>query len=125
MIFNNKKQKIRLSNRLGWSVRRKMSPTTKFWISGGLILGLAFVLVLNTFKTPNPNPQVLGESTFEEQTESTPRLEFIDYTVEQGDTLFNIGQKFNVPWAAIAQLNDLGPKGGIKPGQLLKIPISK
>lgn len=126
MIFTEKKYKIKLSNRLGWSIRRRMSPAAKFWLFGSAALVLAgwFTLNLLVFGPKSPEPQVLGETTTEE-TSATPKIEFIDYTVEKGDTVFNIGQKLGVSWTAIAQLNDLGQKADIKPGQILKIPISK
>jgi LysM repeat protein len=52
-------------------------------------------------------------------------MQFMDYQVEAQDTLFNISQKFNTPWTAIAQLNDLQPPFNIRPGQILKVPIEK
>ena len=71
--------------------------------------------------------QVLGEATQE-----VPQAQFIQhqssgagftqYTVKNGDTLFNISQKYNVRWDSIAQLNDLTEPYILHSGQTLKIP---
>ncbi|HHU39375.1 MAG TPA: LysM peptidoglycan-binding domain-containing protein [Propionibacterium sp.] len=45
-----------------------------------------------------------------------------EYTVEKGDTLSAIGQKFGVKWREIADLNDVKNPDLIFPGQVFKIP---
>ena len=45
-----------------------------------------------------------------------------EYTVEKGDTLSAIGQKFGVKWRDIADLNDVKNPDLIFPGQVFKIP---
>ena len=52
---------------------------------------------------------------------STPS---ITYTVQPGDYLYRIGQKFGVPWQSIAQANTIQPPYTIYPGQVFVIPLS-
>jgi membrane-bound lytic murein transglycosylase D len=48
--------------------------------------------------------------------------QFINYTVEHGDTLFKISRKFgNVPISELRTLNDLDNVNYLKPGTRLKI----
>ena len=61
--------------------------------------------------------QVLGTST---QADATPQ--FTQYTVKNGDTLFNISQKYNVRWDSIAQLNNLSEPYILHAGQIINIP---
>jgi LysM repeat protein len=44
------------------------------------------------------------------------------YKVESGDTLFTIGQKFDIDWHKIATANDLKEPYDLKVGQELVIP---
>lgn len=127
MLFNQRQKRIRLSNKLGWGVRRGVLPRTKYWIFGSLAFVVALVLIVSTITSSTPpDGEVLGESTTEASPESvTPSLEFIDYTVQAEDTLFNISQQFGTPWTAIAQLNGLEPPFNIRPGQIIKVPIEK
>jgi LysM repeat protein len=43
------------------------------------------------------------------------------YTVQPGDSLYLIGQRFDVPWQEIASLNHIGPPYLIYPGEKLAI----
>jgi LysM repeat protein len=125
MLFTQRNKRIKLSNRLGWGVRRGLTPATKFWIFGSITLGLASILIFYTLTASKPSGQVLGESTATPEPSPKQQMQFMDYQVEAQDTLFNISQKFNTPWTAIAQLNDLQPPFNIRPGQILKVPIEK
>ncbi len=50
------------------------------------------------------------------------KYQFINYTVEHGDTLFKISRKFgNIPISEIRSLNDLDNVNYLKPGTRLKI----
>lgn len=51
-----------------------------------------------------------------------PRAEVVEYTVQNGDTLSNIADKFGVSVESIRWLNDNVSEKAIKPGQALKIP---
>ncbi len=61
--------------------------------------------------------QVLGAATKEE---SEPQ--FTQYTVQNGDTLFNISQQYNIRWDSIAQINNLAEPYVLHAGDILKIP---
>lgn len=69
---------------------------------------------------------VLGMATeFSPLTEESekPRSEILDYTVQSGDTLAAIGEKFGVSVDTIRWANDsVKTKDSVKPGQVLKIP---
>jgi LysM repeat protein len=60
-----------------------------------------------TTQAPSPAPE-------------TPQ--FTEYTVKNGDTLFNISQKYNVRWDSISQINNLSEPYVLHAGQTLKIP---
>jgi LysM repeat protein len=73
-----------------------------------------------TLQTEIPQ-QVLGAETSTEPT--TPVSEqFTSYTVKNGDTLFNISQKYNIKWDLISQVNNLSEPYVLHAGQTLKIP---
>ena len=44
------------------------------------------------------------------------------YTVQQGETLAEIAQRFNITWPAIVQANSITDPNTIQPGQMLVIP---
>lgn len=69
--------------------------------------------------------EVLGAQTHQEPavTETPAQTaEFTEYTVQNGDTLFNISQKYNLRWDSIAQINNLSEPYVLHAGQTLKIP---
>lgn len=47
------------------------------------------------------------------------------YIVEQGDTLFGIALKFNVPLQTLIEINALEDPSMIMPGQVIEIPVSE
>ena len=53
-----------------------------------------------------------------------PRTSILSHTVEKGDTIFNLAQRYNTTIPAIVKANDL-PSKRIKIGQTLKVPTSK
>jgi hypothetical protein len=66
-------------------------------------------------------PQVLGAS---DEQNGNANLQFIDYKVQKGDTLFNLSQKYNISWTTLATLNNLeSPFTLNRPGKLL--PLSE
>ncbi len=68
-------------------------------------------------------PQVLGASdTRAPGTTTAPSVQFIEYKVQKGDTLFNVSQRYNINWSTLATLNNLKSPFTLKPGQTLKIP---
>lgn len=48
-----------------------------------------------------------------------------NYTVQRGDTLYTIGQKFGVQWQTIAIKNSISYPYTIFPGQILVIPLCR
>jgi LysM repeat protein len=87
--------------------------------------------------TPTPSPTVTPTATISPtQTVSptatttttpteapTPSPTPTIYTVQQGDTLTSIGQRFGVPWQAIAAANGLPENAILQLGQQLVIPL--
>lgn len=117
-------------------LRAQITPSNrrdvKLTAAGVIFLGLSIVMVINLWpsksKTPLTNnkpvetlvqtdKQVLGEST-----QAQPVPQFTQYTVKNGDTLFNISQQYNVRWDLIAQVNSLSEPYVLHAGQQLKIP---
>ncbi|WP_408955237.1 L,D-transpeptidase family protein [Natroniella sp. ANB-PHB2] len=60
----------------------------------------------------------------QQQTKDTnnPDSNFTYYTVQQGDTLYQIAKKFNTTVQQLVQLNNLTNQNLIYPGQKIKIP---
>lgn len=123
------KPKISLSPKLKLGVGRgtlqnkllKIGVAT--FILGAIGLGLNagyLLLTRKSYSTANA-PQVLGAAT-EAVTSRADIQPYKNYTVQKGDTLFNISQKINVPWTTLAELNKLKPPFSLSPGQIIKIP---
>jgi LysM repeat protein len=130
MLHRN--SKIELSPRLKFAVGRGYSPNKILKISAYICLVLAVSLAANAIRiiiTGSGNDesaipaQVLGASDTKTQNETA--VNFIEYKIQNGDTLFNISQKFNINWTTIASINNLSSPFSIKPGQILKIPQTK
>lgn len=51
------------------------------------------------------------------------RIEYITYTVKQGDNPWNIGQQFKIPYQEVLKANNLTESTNLKIGQTLKIPV--
>ncbi len=126
------RKKIELSPRLKFGVGRGYSQNQILKFSAIVCLILAVGLALNalwmvmgTNKKDLPSnkqdgPMVLGASDVKTASESP--VQFIEYKVQKGDTLFNLSQKFNIKWGTIATINNLNSPFYISPGQTLKIP---
>ncbi|HEX5429499.1 MAG TPA: LysM peptidoglycan-binding domain-containing protein [Patescibacteria group bacterium] len=69
---------------------------------------------------------VLGASTQNPTADATSTTQasdqFTTYIVKDGDTLFNISQKYNIKWDLIAQVNSLAEPYVLHAGDTLKIP---
>lgn len=124
-------KKFELSPRLKLGIGRGYSQNQILKFSAILCLALALGLTVNAFRlvlknknqtTANSqNPQVLGASDNKQTNGQTP-VQFTAYTVVQGDTLFNISQKFNIDWTTLATLNNLKSPFILKTGQKINIP---
>ena len=125
MALRNKK--FELSPRLKLGVGRGYSQNQILKFSAIICLVLALGLTVNAFrlvlkdKSSAANPQVLG-ATDTKQPQSQPAVQFTAYTVQKGDTLFNISQKFNIDWTTLATLNNLKSPFVLKLGQIINIP---
>lgn len=125
-------------------LRAQITPHHKrdrtFVSAGVFFLVLSLVLTINLWpKNTNPSlpnnkleiasiqseKQVLGVATQEPEPEAAPADQsdqFTSYTVQTGDTLFNISQQYNIQWDLIAEINNLNEPYLLHSGQLLKIP---
>jgi LysM repeat protein len=125
MALRNKK--FELSPRLKLGVGRGYSQNQILKFSAIVCLVLALGLTVNAFrlvlkdKNSPANPQVLGASDVKQQNSQTT-VQFTAYTVQKGDTLFNISQKFNIDWTTLATLNNLKSPFTLKVGQIINIP---
>jgi LysM repeat protein len=122
MLF--KKKSFELSPRLRLGVGRSYSKNQILKISGIVCLLLAVGLTINAItliasksKPTAQEGEVLGVSDSKDT-----KPEFLEYTVEKGDTIFNLSQKYNISWVTLANLNNLKSPFTIKPGQILQIP---
>lgn len=125
MAFSNKK--FELSPRLKLGVGRGYSQNQILKLAAIACLVLALVLAGNAVRllfkqSPSgPQSQVLGASTTK-QPAAADAIQFTTYTVQNGDTLFNISQKFGIDWSTLAALNNLQTPFTLKPGQVLQVP---
>ena len=123
------KQKVKLSENLRLGVAGPASQGTMFKLGGVFFLILSLVVGINItkdLKAWNPShaipaaqpPQVLG--AYDNAIATPPN--FIIYTIQKGDTLFDIAQHNNTSWQIIATLNNLKPPYNLTPGSTLKLP---
>jgi LysM repeat protein len=119
-------KKFDLSPRLKLGVGRGYSQSQILKIASIVCLVLAVGLTANTIRilfshkdSSSQTPQVLGAT---DTKTSNTNVEFIEYKVQKGDTLFNISQKNNIDWTTLATLNNLQSPYVVKSGQTLKIP---
>jgi len=54
---------------------------------------------------------------------SVTHIEYINYSVKRGDTFWNVGQQFKVPYQEIISANNLGGTAYLTPGQSIRIPV--
>jgi hypothetical protein len=125
----NSKSRFELSPRLKLGIGRGQTKNKVIKLSAGLCLVLALALSVNAIRllfsgntstvttAGAAEPQVLGATDTKQ-----PTLEFVEYKVAKGDTLFNVSQKFGINWTTLATLNNLKSPFSLKVGQILKIP---
>ena len=121
--MRSSKNKVKLSPQLRLGVGRGFSKQNYLKYIGFVFLALSLVLTGRTiylFSTKTaPAPQILGA---EDQPQTQTNSGFIEYKVKPGDTIFNIGQAYNINWTTLATINGLDSPFNLKPGQILKIP---
>jgi LysM repeat protein len=101
-----------------------------FFISISIVLIIASILLLylafRPYKTVTESKQeeekqeTIEEGETKEETSTKPKGQ--TYKVETGDTLFSIGQKFDIDWHNIADANDLKEPYTLEVGQEILIP---
>jgi hypothetical protein len=127
-----KQKKFELSPRLKLGVGRGYSQNQVLkygaffclLIAGGLTLNavrLVFFSNISASTAAQAAPQVLGASDTKDEAVA-PTVQFIEYKIQKGDTLFNVSQKFNISWTTLATLNNLKSPFTLKTGQVIKIP---
>lgn len=105
-------------------------------MAGLVVLGVLLApIIANSFpafseqsfaQTPPPSAVLSSATEADAVAASTnisdkPRAEVLDYTVQPGETLSRIAQKFGISIETILWANDLDLKSTLKPGQVLKI----
>ena len=117
------RDKFKLSPQLKLGVDRGFNKNRILKYGAVVCLLIAAGLTLNALKilfTPQDTgsaatlPRVLGASD--------TKTEIIQYTVQKGDTLFDIAQKFSIDWSTLATLNNIQSPFTVKPGAVLNIP---
>lgn len=134
----NKKSKIKLSRNLKQGIEGPSFQNLFFKVGGTFFLVLSLLMAGNIYRSVNSapaatqafetEPKVLGafdDKSEEVEQKTAPEPEEITYTVERGDTLFNIAQKKNVNWAVIATMNNLKAPYVLKAGSVLKLPANQ
>ncbi len=120
-----KKKKLQLSERLNLSVGRSYTKNKILKITGIVCILIGIGLTINAIALISQKPQPSQEGEVLGVTDKQTTPQFIDYTVQKGDTLFNLSQKFNISWVTLANLNNLKSPFTLKPGQTLRIPKQK
>jgi len=117
---------------------RLVRPLVHSGMGGLVVLGIILAPIIanslpgsNSFaQTPPPSAVLSSVTEAEEQTttqvaDSQRRADVIDYSVQSGDTISGIAQKFQISADTIKWANNLGTNITLKPGQVLKIsPIT-
>ncbi len=119
------KRNVELSPKLKLGVGRASNKAKVLKLTGVFLLIIAGVLFAHAIQLVTSNKskgQVLGASDTRSASSDSGQLQFVEYKVQKGDTLFNISQQFNVPWNTLATLNNIQNVSSLKVGQILKIP---
>ncbi|HEV8574352.1 MAG TPA: transglycosylase domain-containing protein [Dehalococcoidia bacterium] len=72
-------------------------------------------------RTPEPTPSPAATPP-QETPASSPAPTAFQYTVQEGDTVASIAQKFGISERDLRQANNFKPNDGVKPGDVLTIP---
>ncbi len=94
-------------------------------IGGAIFIIASLVLaanILRTLKTVPQNAAVQASGQVLGAFDQTTQIKTVNYTVERGDTLFNIAAAQGIDWSVIATMNNLKAPYALKPGMSLKLP---
>ncbi len=106
--------------------------TTYTVVAGDTLIGIARrfgttaaeLARINNLENPNlihPGQVLLVPS---DGTPEPPETTYIEYTVQKGDTLIGIARRYDTTAAVLAEVNNLADPNLIRPGQILRIPVS-
>lgn len=125
--MNLPKYKVKLSPKLSLGVGRGTNrgsllpyATMIFVVISGVLAIRAGYMVIN-HSSPSAvqaEPQVLGAN----DTPTTAKKSFKEYSVKKGDTVFSIAQANGLQWTTLATLNNLKTPFTLQAGQVLQIP---
>ena len=119
----NRKHKVELSPKLKLGVRRTYTQNQLLKYSGTIFIALAVFLSINAIRLfKNQTSSQLASEATPKVLDAQDQIEFTDYTVTQGDTIFTVAQKFNIDWTTLVSLNNLTPPLKLQVGQKLKVP---
>jgi nucleoid-associated protein YgaU len=124
------KKSVELSPKLKLGVGRahtkaqvlKLTGVFLLLIALGLAVNAARIIIAGKNSDDQGQPQVLGASDNKPNSDDAAFVQFIEYKVQKGDTLFNISQTHNIPWTTLATLNNLQSPFTLKTGQILRVP---
>ncbi len=128
---NKKQSKIKLSENMQMGIAAPTSQGTFFKVGGALFLVLSVIVAGNMFHMLGSEPkqntasqsQSVQQQVLGAYTQNTAQVQTTTYTVQKGDTLFDISQSHGVSWQVIAALNNLSQPYTLKAGTQLKIPV--
>ena len=89
---------------------------------GALNANGRFVLGPRAAEVPVRDALVRPASATTSLAPAGPRAEIVTYKVQPGDTVWDIGARFNIGWYSVMWSNGLEEDAIIKPGQELRIP---
>lgn len=77
-----------------------------------------------TYETPNSPPSSYSPPTYNPPTTVAPAPVggSVAYVIQPGDTISGVGRRFQTPVQSLIDLNNLGPRGSITPGQRVVLP---
>jgi murein DD-endopeptidase MepM/ murein hydrolase activator NlpD len=134
IISLNTRIKRYIISKLIWSRGKLGKPIADFVVITATFLVFLIGGVFNSNKFVNSasaNPDVFKnnndyipqyQSTLLLVPEERKRNETIKYTIQDGDTLFSIGQRYKISVDAIRYINNLADADNIRIGQVLSIP---
>jgi LysM repeat protein len=106
-------------------MRQKLLSILLPILIGILGFGLGSVVTKIGLDKKNETKQEIAPTSTEAtstETEKPAEEGFESYTVKDGDTLFGISMKFDIPMDKLAEFNNITDPNQIKVGQVLKIP---